>query len=64
MALRVIKEHDPVQTISYALPNKHYIAVDMSYLGVDNISPEKAEVFAPVSAPRYVSNIFFKLRYR
>lgn len=51
MATRVVAENPPVQTISYALPNKHYIPVDLSYLGIDNLTPEKAEVFAPVSAP-------------
>ncbi|KAJ7664403.1 hypothetical protein DFH06DRAFT_1187675 [Mycena polygramma] len=51
MAQRVIAENAHVQTASYALPNKHYIPVDMRYLGVDNMTPSKAEVFMPVSAP-------------
>ncbi|KAF8799152.1 uricase [Phlegmacium glaucopus] len=51
MGQRVISENAFVQTVSYALPNKHYIPVDMKYLGVDNLTPSKAEVFLPVDAP-------------
>jgi len=51
MAQRVIAENAHVQSASYALPNKHYIAVDMSYLGVENVVPSKAEVFMPIAAP-------------
>jgi len=51
MAQRIIAENDGVQTASYALPNKHYIPVDMKYIGIDNLTPALAEVFVPVSAP-------------
>ncbi|KAJ3807285.1 hypothetical protein F5876DRAFT_48361 [Lentinula aff. lateritia] len=51
MGQRIIAENAGVQTVSYALPNKHYIPVDMSYMGVDNLTPAKAEVFQPVAAP-------------
>ncbi|KAJ6568209.1 hypothetical protein B0H10DRAFT_2109427 [Mycena sp. CBHHK59/15] len=51
MARLIIAENAHVQTVSYALPNKHYIPVDMSYLGVENIVPSKAEVFMPIAAP-------------
>lgn len=39
MAQRVVAENDAVQTVSYRLPNKHYIPVDMKYIGVDNTTP-------------------------
>ncbi|KIJ14394.1 hypothetical protein PAXINDRAFT_169779 [Paxillus involutus ATCC 200175] len=51
MAQRVIAENAGVQDVTYKLPNKHYIPVDMKYIGVDNLTPSKAEVFVPVSAP-------------
>ncbi|KAI6035730.1 uricase [Pisolithus marmoratus] len=51
MAQKVLSENDDLETVTYALPNKHYIPVDMRYIGVDNLTPSKAEVFMPVSAP-------------
>ncbi|KAG1774533.1 hypothetical protein EV702DRAFT_974702 [Suillus placidus] len=51
MGQRVIAENAGVESVTYNLPNKHYIPVDMKYLGVDNTTPANAEVFAPVSAP-------------
>ncbi|PPQ72095.1 hypothetical protein CVT26_006873 [Gymnopilus dilepis] len=51
MAQRVIAENASVQTVTYALPNKHYVPVDMRYIGVDNLTPSKADVFIPLSAP-------------
>ncbi|KAJ7695785.1 uricase [Mycena rosella] len=51
MAQRIISENAHVQSASYALPNKHYIPVDMSYLGIENLVPSKAEVFMPIAAP-------------
>ncbi|KAI9566942.1 hypothetical protein HD554DRAFT_2273203 [Boletus coccyginus] len=51
MGERVIAENAGVEQATYKLPNKHYLAVDMGYLGVDNLTPAKAEVFVPVAAP-------------
>ncbi|KAH9939728.1 uricase [Epithele typhae] len=51
MGQRIVAENGGVQTVSYALPNKHYVPVDMKYIGVDNLSPPKAEVFVPLAAP-------------
>ncbi|KAJ7082633.1 hypothetical protein B0H15DRAFT_852173 [Mycena belliarum] len=51
MAQRVLAENASVLTVSYALPNKHYIPVDMRYLGVENLVPAQAEVFMPIAAP-------------
>lgn len=39
MGERVIAENAGVDQVTYRLPNKHYIPVDMKYLGVDNLSP-------------------------
>lgn len=51
MAQRVLAENEGVETVRYVLPNKHYIPVDMKYIGVDNTTPQRAEVFTPVDAP-------------
>jgi len=51
MGQRLIKENAGVDRATYSLPNKHYIPVDMKYIGIDNTSPALAEVFLPVSAP-------------
>ncbi|KAJ7653704.1 hypothetical protein DFH06DRAFT_524787 [Mycena polygramma] len=48
---RLIAQNAHVQTVSYALPNKHYIPVDMAYLGVENLVPAQAEVFMPIATP-------------
>jgi len=89
MAERIISENALIQTVSYSLPNKHYIPVDMKYIGIDNLTPlsslllsfflsevimreltrnllacfrSKAEVFAPVEAPRYAKFLFIFAR--
>lgn len=36
MGQRVLAENAGVMTVRYVLPNKHYIPVDMKYIGVDN----------------------------
>ncbi|KAH9481928.1 Uricase [Psilocybe cubensis] len=51
MAQRIVAENDSVHSVTYTLPNKHYIPVDMRYLDVDNLTPSKAEVFVPIAAP-------------
>lgn len=39
MAQRVLAENASVQSVSYSLPNKHYIPVDMRYIGLENLKP-------------------------
>ena len=39
MAQRIIAENAHIQAVTYTLPNKHYIPVDMRYIGVDNLTP-------------------------
>ncbi|KAG1820834.1 uricase [Suillus subaureus] len=39
MGQRVIAENSGVESVTYKLPNKHYIPVDMKYIGVDNTTP-------------------------
>lgn len=51
MGEAVIAGHKMVEKISYVLPNKHYIPVNMDYLGIANMAEDVAEVFMPVSAP-------------
>jgi len=51
MAQRVLAENAGVISVRYVLPNKHYIPVDMKYIGVDNTTARNAEVFTPVDAP-------------
>ncbi|KAI5474323.1 urate oxidase, partial [Pseudohyphozyma bogoriensis] len=51
MCERILKENKEVGEVTYKLPNKHYFAVDMSYIGVNNTKPKDAEVFMPVDAP-------------
>lgn len=60
-AEKVLEENKDVGEITYRLPNKHYLPVDMEYFrGMKNVSPpEVAEVFMPVDAPRCVDTLFF-----
>jgi len=51
MATQIVEEHPKLESVSYTLPNKHYIPVDMKYIGIDNLTPAKAEVFCPIAAP-------------
>ncbi|KAH8929218.1 uricase [Atractiella rhizophila] len=45
----VLKECDHVTEMSMALPNKHYVPVDLSfYKGLQNTKPADAEVFQPI----------------
>ena len=66
MGQRIVQENASVATVSYALPNKHYIrelvlsregrvvfrtiwadpriAVNLSFIGLDNTAPSDAEV--------------------
>lgn len=62
-AEKVLAENKDVVDITYKLPNKHYIPVDMSYYkDTQNVNPpEVAEVFTPVAAPRYVFVALFVL---
>lgn len=39
MAQLLLTQNAGIQSVTYALPNKHYIPVDMRYLGVENVSP-------------------------
>lgn len=46
MAQQIIAEHANVESVTYALPNKHYIPVDMKYIGVDNLTPLSFKPFS------------------
>ncbi|EPQ53893.1 uricase [Gloeophyllum trabeum ATCC 11539] len=51
MAQTLLNEDQYINTVTYKLPNKHYVPVDMRYIGVDNVTPTEAEVFTPLAAP-------------
>jgi hypothetical protein len=46
MAQRILAENAGVETVRYTLPNKHYIAADMKYIGVDNTTPYVASLLS------------------
>ncbi|KAF9469139.1 uricase [Collybia nuda] len=39
MAQLLIAQNDGINSVQYALPNKHFIPVDMNYIGIDNLTP-------------------------
>jgi hypothetical protein len=39
MAQLIIAENKGIQSVTYTLPNKHYVPVDMRYLSVENMQP-------------------------
>ncbi|KZT65882.1 uricase [Daedalea quercina L-15889] len=51
MAQKIIATNKFVDQVTYTLPNKHYVPVDMKYMGIDNQTPSEAEVFVPLTAP-------------
>ncbi|KAK2467230.1 hypothetical protein APHAL10511_000779 [Amanita phalloides] len=51
MGQRILAENAGVEEVSYSLPNKHYVPVDMRYIGEDNLTPSRAEVFLPIAHP-------------
>lgn len=60
MGQRVIAENAGVESVTYKLPNKHYIPVDMKYIGVDNTTPLSIILFYFFSA-HCLSFFFFFL---
>ncbi|CAE7198340.1 unnamed protein product, partial [Rhizoctonia solani] len=56
MSQQFIADNATANSISYRLPNKHYIPVPLDYIGLANTKPKDAEVFCPVEAPSgYIS---------
>ncbi|CAE6515996.1 unnamed protein product [Rhizoctonia solani] len=51
MSQQFIADNATANSISYRLPNKHYIPVPLDYIGLANTKPKDAEVFCPVEAP-------------
>lgn len=39
MAQKLIAQNKFVDQVTYALPNKHYVPIDMKYIGIDNVTP-------------------------
>ncbi len=59
-----------VEDVEYALPNKHYIPIDLGFIGLQNTAEKDVEVFLPTAHPRSVSadarrmNLIFRSSYR
>jgi urate oxidase len=51
MARRVVDEIKDVKEVTYTLPNRHYVPVNMQYLGVENIEPLSI-IYVSKSLPR------------
>ncbi|GAA6001665.1 uncharacterized protein JCM10292_004984 [Rhodotorula paludigena] len=52
MCEEILAKNKEVERVKYELPNKHYIAPDLSFFkGLKNTEPKDAEVFVPVSHP-------------
>ncbi|KAB5592526.1 Uricase [Ceratobasidium theobromae] len=51
MSQKFIANNSTANSISYRLPNKHYIPVSLDFIGLANSKPKDAEVFCPVEAP-------------
>ena len=59
MGQRLIKENAGVDRATYTLPNKHYLPVDMKYIGIDNTSPFQS--FASFLGKRQSANVMIKV---
>jgi len=51
MAEKILALQKHVTDVHYSLPNKHYVPIDMKYIGLENLKPSEAEVFVPLAAP-------------
>lgn len=52
MCLLILSTHDEISSVSYSLPNKHYIPIDLSWHeNIENTSVPSAEVFLPSAEP-------------
>ncbi|KAE8214389.1 hypothetical protein CF327_g2193 [Tilletia walkeri] len=40
-----------VQSVEYTLPNKHYVPIDLGFVGLGNLGEKEAEVFLPQANP-------------
>ncbi|PWY97540.1 uricase [Testicularia cyperi] len=45
------KTNTAVRDVAYALPNKHYIPIDLGFKGLSNLNEKDAEVFLPTAHP-------------
>ncbi|KAA1068407.1 hypothetical protein PGT21_026116 [Puccinia graminis f. sp. tritici] len=52
MCQLILTAHTEILSVSYSLPNKHYIPIDLSWHdNIQNTSVQDAEVFVPLEAP-------------
>jgi urate oxidase len=53
MCQEIIAKNPTVGSVTYRLPNKHYIPVNLAFMKLENMTPpEKCDVFTPVESPR------------
>ncbi|TCD61819.1 hypothetical protein EIP91_007864 [Steccherinum ochraceum] len=55
MAQKIIAQQPFVNDVEYALPNKHYVPVDLKYLGLENIKPLSTFPFSPPCISFHIS---------
>jgi len=52
MCQEIIAKNPTVGSVTYRLPNKHYIPVNLAFMKLENMTPpEKCDVFTPVESP-------------
>lgn len=53
MCAAILRDADcrVITDVEYALPNAHYIPIDLAWAGIDNLDEKKAEVFLPSAHP-------------
>ncbi|KAG6847965.1 hypothetical protein H0H93_004580 [Arthromyces matolae] len=59
MAQLVLAQNTSVQSVTYALPNKHYIPVDMRYIGLENVQRRSFYAYFCTQVGRIPFNVYF-----
>lgn len=65
-AQRLLTEASPISEVSYSLPNKHYMPVNLSAFGLENGKGRAGmvEVFEPVASPSGLIQVRSPLKRR
>ena len=63
MGQQIVKDHEAIASVTYKLPNKHYVPIDMGYIGVDNMTPcvPFLAIFLPFPSSSFLSSFFFSI---
>jgi hypothetical protein len=56
MAQKFLNDDQFIQSVTYTLPNKHYIPVPMDYIGLDNLTPCVPSSFFCLKFPSVLSD--------